>query len=146
MDLSHNEIWYFLGGGSGEGGGKGIFTGGSKPATSGSLHSYLPPPFYGFLPLALFWLQNIKCCCVISPYFPAPLLTLLDYPPSVLSPPASRTPSFPVFPDSHPPCPVLDIGGRSTFRHENKVSFSYYEKLTTSCSIEDKATRVAFHH
>ena len=53
------SCFFFCGGGAG---------GGSKPPISCTLHSRLLPIFLTFS-ISLFLLQNIKQCCILSPYF-----------------------------------------------------------------------------
>ena len=61
----------------------------------------LAPFFLGFLPLALFRLQNIKYCCVVSLYFSRFLPFKNSYPRLFSSPPPVHLPPR-IFPGSHP--------------------------------------------
>ena len=82
--------------------------GGGKPPTCATTVTCILGsrgiPCFGFFPVALLQLQNIKHCCLCSPYF-ITLPTLLGLPPPVLSSHASG-PLLPLF-FLAPPPPVV---------------------------------------
>ena len=69
------------------------------PPSSHTMHSWLLPLLLGFLHSALFQLQNINHCCVISSHFstfkelPSPLSPVLHLPPNLSDPHPPLLPS-----------------------------------------------------
>ena len=92
LDVSPLQGTWLRGGGTGR----------STPPFSHTLQSQLPFFFLGFLPLALYSLQNIEHCCIVPFPTSSPSSPPFSTPTFV---PLSLAPSVPILSPSVPACP-----------------------------------------